>query len=48
MFMNDRKTLDHQVNEHAKGETFTPCELEIMMIKEAHQHIKDSFDHIGG
>lgn len=48
MFMNDRQALDWIVREHAKGEIYTPCELESIMRNEAHELIKQSFDTVGG
>ena len=48
MFLNDHQSLEKIVTEHAKGEIYTPCELESIMIKEARLLIKDSFDHVGG
>ena len=48
MFVNDYGSLDSTVKEHAKGEIYTPCELEIMMRNEAQGLIKQSFDTVGG
>jgi len=48
MFKNNRKQLDESVNDHAKGENHTPCELEVIMKKEAHEIITRFYDSSDG
>lgn len=40
MFLNDKVSLEAAVQQHAKGEISTQCELEVIMRDEAHELIK--------
>jgi len=48
MLYNDKDTLDAVLEKHAKGEIETPHELEQIMVNDAYNHIKRSYDNVEG
>lgn len=49
LFKNQRKDLEHIVQEQAMGKMMTvPCELEKMMLIETKEKIRQKYDHLDG